>query len=167
MTTSNEKIKEECCPPFNIEKWDGKTLVWDQKPFIKASVPTMFHIPFSKKLGKKITKLMHQAEYQDSLEKDKTNTLLLFTDPHPFRSDMYLSVSGRVPKANNVNLSGAYISKVFDGPYRAIPTFMKEMDRQLKLEHKKAKKYYVHYAYCPKCAKERGHNYMVLFAALN
>lgn len=27
-----------------------------------------------------------------------------------------------------------------------------------------AKKYYVHYAYCPKCEKKFGHNYMILFA---
>ncbi len=167
MKTAPEILKEECCPLFNAEKWNEKTLVWDEKPFIKASVPAIFHIPFRKMLGKKITKLMQLAEYQNSLEKDKTDTLLLFNDPHPFRSDMYLSVKGKVPKANNVHLSGEFITKVFDGPYRAIPIFIKEMDHQLQIQQKKAKKYYVHYAYCPKCAEEKGYNYMILFAELS
>ena len=56
------------------------------------------------------------------------------------------------------------MTRVFDGPYNAIPRFIKEMDEYLKESGKAAKDYYVHYAYCPKCAKEQGHNYMVLFA---
>jgi len=37
------------------------------------------------------------------------------------------------------------------------------MDTYLSKQDKKDNNYYVHYAYCPKCAKEAGHNYMVLF----
>jgi NMD protein affecting ribosome stability and mRNA decay len=40
------------------------------------------------------------------------------------------------------------------------------MDAYLNSHKHKAKKYYVHHAYCPKCAKEKGHNYMVLFGEL-
>ncbi len=166
MTTGEKKIKEDCCPMFNIEKWDMKTLDWDQKPFIKASVPTIFHIPFQKMMGKKITKMMQMAEEADSLEQNTKETVLLFNDPHPFRSDMYLSVRHPVAGAKNVDLSGQFMTKVFDGPYSSIPTFIKEMNSYLNDQNQKAKKYYVHYAYCPKCAEERGHNYMVLFAEL-
>ena len=45
-----------------------------------------------------------------------------------------------------------------------IPKYIKEMETRLASENKKAKDYYIHYAYCPKCAKKFGHNYMVLFA---
>ncbi|MGI9551057.1 MAG: hydrolase [Aurantibacter sp.] len=55
------------------------------------------------------------------------------------------------------------ISKVFDGAYNAVPKFIKQMDLYLSHHEQKAKKYYMHYAYCP---KEAGHNYMVLFAEL-
>ena len=37
---------EECCPEFDPAKWDKKTIVWDNKLFIKESLATFFHIPF-------------------------------------------------------------------------------------------------------------------------
>jgi hypothetical protein len=56
------------------------------------------------------------------------------------------------------------MSKVFTGNYNAIPKFIKEMNVYLKSKNKKPKNYYVHYAYCPKCAKKYGGNKMILFA---
>jgi hypothetical protein len=73
-------------------------------------------------------------------------------------------VASFVPQANNVTISGTFISKVFSGPYNAIPKFIKQMNEYLATQGKKAKDYYVHYAYCPKCAKKYGDNYMILFA---
>ena len=109
---------------------------------------------------------MKLAENTDNLEEDRGDILLLFNDPLAFKSDIFLSVTGEVPKAKNVKLTGRFMTKVFDGPYREIPTFIKQMKAYLKDQHEKAKKYYVHYAYCPKCAEEKGHNYMVFFAEL-
>jgi len=40
------------------------------------------------------------------------------------------------------------------------------MGDYLKEKGQAARDYYVHYAYCPKCSKERGHNYMILFALI-
>ena len=77
---------------------------------------------------------------------------------------MYLSVTDTVSGVKNTILSGTFVGKVFDGAYNAIPKFMKQMDAYLAKQDKKASDYYVHYAYCPKCAKEAGHNFMVLFA---
>ena len=106
------------------------------------------------------------AENAKKMESNKEDILILFTDPTPFKSDMYISVTDNVPEANNTTLSGTYISKVFDGGYNAIPKFVKQMDSYLSKQDKKAQTYYVHYAYCPKCAKKAGHNYMVLFAEI-
>ena len=58
------------------------------------------------------------------------------------------------------------MSKVFDGAYKDIPKFIKQMDAYLQMRKVKAQRYYVHYAYCPECAKDAGHNYIVLFAQL-
>ena len=44
---------------------------------------------------------------------------------------------------------------------------MKEMNAYLKDNGKEADDFYIHYAYCPQCSKEYGHNYMVLFAELD
>jgi hypothetical protein len=158
------KVNEECCPKFNPAKWDEKNFEWKEKKFIKASVPTFFHIPFSPMLGKKITNVMKIAEDAQKLSASKDDILLLFSHPHPFKSELYLSVTGPVPDIVNCTISGKYLSKVFDGEYKKLPSFIKEMEVDLNSQNKKAKKYYVHYAYCPKCAKDFGHNYMVLFA---
>ena len=106
------------------------------------------------------------AEDSKTMLSNKEDVLVLFADPSPFKSEIYLSVTGDVPSARNVKISGTFMSKVFDGPYNAIPKFIKQMNKCLANKNKKAKKYYVHYAYCPKCAKKYGHNHMILFAEI-
>lgn len=157
---------KECCPVFHPEKWSEKKFNWEDKKFIKATVPTFFHIPLPPMIGNRITKLMKKAEEAQSLETNKEDILVLFTDPHAFMSEIYLGVTDFVPKAKNTTLSGTFVSKVFDGAYKDIPRFIKQMNSYLKNLNEKAKRYYVHYAYCPKCAREAGHNYMVLFAEI-
>ena len=164
MTTKEKQEIRECCPLFHPEKWDGKTFNWDQKQFIMESIPEFFHIPYPPMIGKKITKMMKLAEEANSLSEDMEDTLLLFMDPNPFKGELYLSVTGEVPDAKNTTLTGTFIAKVFDGEYKEMPKFIKEMDAFLSHQNNKAGNYYVHYAYCPKCAKEAGHNYMVMFA---
>ncbi|MBP6976336.1 hypothetical protein KBB42_01965, partial [Candidatus Dojkabacteria bacterium] len=90
--------------------------------------------------------------------------LILFSDPTPFKGEIYISVEKDVPNEENVNISGTFISRVFDGGYNDIPRFIKEMNEYLKEDNKVAKDYYIHYAYCPKCAVKYGHNYMIIFA---
>ncbi len=155
---------KECCPKFNQEKWDGKTFNWDHKQFIKESVPTFFHIPLPPLIGKRITNMMKMAEDSKKLAFNKEDILLLFSDPSAFRSDLFLSVTDKVPKANNIDISGTFMIKVFDGVYKEVPKFIKIMDAYVKKQYKKTKNFFVHYAYCPKCARKAGHNYMVLFA---
>ena len=162
-----EQVIKECCPKFHSDKWDEKTFIWDHKKFIKASVPTLFHIPLPPMIGNRVTKMMKLAEDSKKLSADKEEILLLFNDPSAFKSELFLSVTDTVPNAENITLSGTFMSKVFDGAFNAVPKFIKQMDAYLAKQDKKARNYYVHYAYCPKCAKEEGHNYMVLFAMLD
>jgi hypothetical protein len=158
--------KNICCPEFHPEKWDGKTFSWNGKSFIKETIPTLFHIPFPPMIGKKITGMLKLAEAAKMTLPDKADMLILFADPSPFKSEIYLSVIGNVPGAENSVLSGEFASKVFDGGYNAVPKFMKQMDEELAGQNKKAKRYFVHYAYCPGCAKKYGHNHMILFAEM-
>lgn len=158
--------QRECCPEFDSKSWDDKTHNWESKHFIKESIPLLFHMPFPPMIRKKIMKMWKMAEESKTVPFNKEDILVLFTDPHPFKSEIYFSVTGPIPNANNAAFSGTFKSKVFDGPYNAIPRFIKEMDKDLASQENKAKKYYVHYAYCPKCAKDSGHNYMILFAEI-
>jgi hypothetical protein len=157
-------MEKECCPKFNPQKWDEKTQNWENKHFIKESIPTLFHMPFPPMIGKKITKMMNLAYEAKKVSPNKEEVLVLFRDPSVFKSEIYLSVTGNVPGANNTNISGTFVSKVFSGSYNSIPKFIKEIDEYLAKKGKTAKDYYIHYAYCPKCAKKYGNNYMIIFA---
>lgn len=159
-----ENQDQECCPKFDVQKWDKKTFNWKDKLFIKETIPTLFHIPFPPIIGKKITKMHGMAVNADATIPDKTEALIMFRDPSAFKSEIYYAVTKELEGANNTTLSGTFEAGVFDGPYNAVPRFLKQMDLYLKEKGQTAKDYYVHYAYCPKCAKEKGHNYMILFA---
>jgi len=154
-------MDKECCPEFDPNKWDNREFNWKNKPFIKETIPTLFHIPFPPMIGKKIMKMWELVK-QAEAEPPKKEWLVLFYDPSPFKSEIYMSTTK--PINNAVYLSGTFQAKVFDGPYNAIPKFIKEMNVYLSKKGKKAKNYYVHYAYCPKCSKKFSHNYMILFA---
>jgi hypothetical protein len=89
---------------------------------------------------------------------------MLAYDPSPWKSELYINTTKEVPDANNVRISGTFVSKVFDGPFNNIPQYMKGMNEYLDKIGKKPLKYYFYYTTCPKCAKKYGHNYIVIFA---
>lgn len=159
-----------CCPEFNVEKWNNKTFTWDQKPFIIESIPALFHIPFPPMIGSKITKMMKSVTEANKLDPNKEDTLILFQDPSPFKTIIYFGVTGEVPGANNVSISGTFATRVYDGPFEAAPKFIQDMNSNLVKEGRnkpKDKDYFIHYAYCPKCAEKYKHNYMILFAKIS
>lgn len=153
-----------CCPKFNVQKWNKKIHIWQNKKFVMDSMPTFFHIPFSSMIGQKITRMWTAVEAAKADAPNKEDTLILFHDPSAFKSEIYISVEKKVSSEKNVTLSGTFISRVFDGGYNDITRFVKEMDEYLAKSNKKAKDYFIHYAYCPKCAQKYGHNYMIFFA---
>jgi hypothetical protein len=161
---TNTPMEKECCPKFNPQKWDGKTFVWKNKSFIMESIPTLFHIPFPPMIGKKITGMMNLAEKAKKVLSKRDEILVLFRDPNAFKSEIYISVTGNVKGANNQKISGTFIARVYDGGYNNVPKFITLINEYLKKKGKIAKDYYIHYAYCPKCAKKYGNNYMILFA---
>lgn len=157
---------EECCPEFDPAKWDKQTIVWDNKLFIKESLATFFHIPFPPSIGKKTMKLHALAQKSNATIPDLTEALILFRDPSAFRSEIYYAVDREVEGTDNARISGTFVAMVFDGPYNSVPVFIKEIEKYLEEKGQKPKDYYVHYAYCPKCAKKTGHNYMIIFARI-
>ena len=129
-----------CCPKFNVDRWDGKEFNWDNKKFIKETIPTFFHFPLPSMIGKKIAKMCKMIEESGTMSANKEEVLILFHDPSAFKSEIYFSVTGEVPNADNVTISGTFLSKVFDGPYQAVPKFIKQMDKYLAGKNKRAKK---------------------------
>jgi hypothetical protein len=154
---------DECCPLFDSTLWNHVEHTWQDKLFLKDSVPEVFHIPLPGTYGKVITRMWKKAEDAGAAP-DRKDFLLLAFDPSPFKGELYMAITREVPGEENVRLSGNFISKVFDGPYNKVPSYIKEMNEYLVTRGKTAKKYYFYYAYCPKCAKKYGHNYIVVLA---
>ncbi len=161
---SEAKVKQEgCCPEFDKTPWDEKNHQWEEKLFIKESVPQLFHIPLPWTINRTMARMWKSAE-EAGAAPDMKDFLMLAYDPSPWKCEYYLAVTKEVPGAENHKFSGNLFSKVFDGPYSAVPKWIKEMDDFLAASDKKARKYYFYYTTCPKCAKKYGHNYVVAFA---
>jgi len=146
-----------CCARFPVKKWDNKTLKWKDKLFVKDRVRSICHIPLN--FGKVVERVFDKAG--EAFPKD----YIWFNDENSFwGSDYYVHVSRRVPGIENVKISGTFMTKVFEGPFRDMGKWTKEMERYVKSKGKKVKKFYYCYTTCPKCAKTFGKNYVVLIA---
>jgi hypothetical protein len=154
---------EKCCPPFDPKPWDGITHEWKDKPFITDSIPQFMHVPLPGTMARMMKRITKKAE-ELGIATDEKNFLLLAHDPSPWKSVFYLAVTKDHPQANVTKLSGKYLSRVFDGPYNMIPTYIRETEISVKAENYSALKYYFYYTTCPKCAKKYGHNYIVVLA---
>jgi len=154
---------QPCCPKFDPGPWDGKTHEWKDKPFTMESIPQFLHMPFPPMFARTVTRMWKQAQEAGATPEMK-DFLLMAYDPSPWKSELYLAVTKEISGAKNVTLSGTFFTKVFDGPYNAVPRWIKEMASQITAQGKTPKKYYVYFTTCPKCAKTYGHNYAVALA---
>lgn len=154
-----------CCPRFDPTLWESKTVTFDNKLFIKKVLPQFLHMPLPGTIGKLMASAWAKIEQAGARPAD-ADYLWLCYDPSPWKGEHYIHVTKEVSGYENVRLSGNFITKVFDGPYNAVPKWFKEMDSYLAEQGKTAKRYYLYYTTCPKCAKAYGHNYVVIFAEL-
>lgn len=162
-TASGEAI---CCPEFDPTLWSHKEHEWRDKLFLKAHVPELFHMPLPGTYKKAITKMWKTAELAGAAPGLK-DFLLLAYDPSPFKSELYMTITKDIPGEDVVRLSGKFISMVFDGPYNHVPQYMAQMEDYLAGLGTRARKFYFYFAYCPKCAKKYGHNYVVALAQVS
>jgi len=164
--TDCDPEQENCCPRFDPTPWDEKIHEWHDKLFIRDSVKQILHRPMPSSMKRTIGRMWQLAK-DSGADPNIKDFLLLAYDPSPWRSELYMTVTKEVPGADNVRLSGRYITKVFDGPYNSPPKWVKEMDSFVKSKGKTPKKYLFYFTTCPRCAKVYGHNYAVVFAQVD
>jgi hypothetical protein len=151
----------ECCPQFNPESWDNKTLEWDNKKFIKDKVFTLFFIPLN--FGSVIKKLMAKI---DKAGVNAQDWMALSDHTSRWNMDIYVAVDKEVPDAENVTMSGKFFSKVYEGDFKETGKWCKEFENYVKNKGVETEKMYMWYTTCPKCAKKYGKNYTVIIAKL-
>lgn len=159
MDKKRENSETGCCPRFDPKSWDEKTLEWEDKKFIKDKVFTFFYMPLNfgglmKRLDEKVRKA--GANMPDCL--------CLSDHTSKWNMDVYLAVDREIPDAKNITLSGKFLSKVYEGPYKDTGKWCKDFEDYAKSKNLSIKKWYMWYTTCPKCAKAYGKNYVVVLA---
>ena len=155
--------KKECCPKFDPEPWDGKTLNWDNKLFIKDTVTCFMHVPLNMA---KVIKCNWEKVEAAGADPEPQDFMILSQDISPWKSEQFMAVTKEVEGLKNVKLSGAYLTKVFEGPYKEAKNWCEEMKKYVQDQDKELKKLYFYYTTCPKCAKKWGKNYVVAIAQI-
>jgi effector-binding domain-containing protein len=67
----------------------------------------------------------------------------------------------------NIKISGTFLTKVFEGPYKDAGKWYKEIKKMAEEKGIPNNKIYFYYTTCPKCAKKWGKNYVVGFLQIN
>jgi hypothetical protein len=148
-----------CCPEGYPEAWDEREISWRSKQFVKGRVRSLLHVPLN--FGGVLARNLRLIEAANALPEEM---LVLSDENSLWGADMYIAVTKEVPNAQNVWLSGTFLSKVFEGPYKHIPVWIDEMKRYVTSKGKEMKHLYFLYKTCPRCAKRYGKNYVVLLA---
>lgn len=155
--------KEEiCCPEFNPSPWNGKILEWVNKKFIKDKVFTLFYIPVN--FGSVMTRAVKKIK---EAKAKMLEGVVLSEHTSKWNMDLYLAVDKKISGAENVTLSGKFISKVYEGNFKDTRIWMKDFENYIKNKGMTAKKTYMWYTTCPKCARKYGKNYVVIFGQIN
>jgi len=123
------------------------------------------HMPWPPMIASTMGKMWKMARDAGAAPEMK-DFLVLSHDPSPWEGDFYMSVLKEVPGARNIRLSGTYMTRVFDGPYKEVPQWIREMSAYVAGEGRKAKDFYFYFTTCPNCARIYGHNYSVAFAQI-
>ena len=80
--------------------------------------------------------------------------------------DIYLAVDKEMPGADNITLSGKFLSKVYEGDFKETGKWCKDFENYAKDKGYAIKKWYMWYTACPKCAKKYGKNYTVIIGQI-
>ena len=152
-STDNET---HCCPRFHPERWDNQELHFENKPFVRASTTSLFHVPVN--MGAVFARTMKTIEKAHA---DTNRFMVLSHDDSPWHADHLFAVAKDVPGADMVHLSGDFVTKVFEGPFSNAAKWCAEMARQVAAKGKRLDTAYLFYTTCPRCAKHYGKNYVV------
>lgn len=153
--------EEICCPRFEPGQWDGKMIEWKDKSFIKDKVKTILNVPVN--FGSIMKKLNKKVEGSNAKMPDY---LCLSDHTSKWNMDLYLAVDKEVKGAENVRLSGKFLSKVYEGPFKDTGKWCEDFSKYAKGKGLDIKKQYMWYTTCPKCAKKYGKNYVVILGQI-
>ena len=150
-----------CCPVFDPAPWDGQVFEFKNKPFIKDRTVSFMHIPLN--MSKVMKRMSQTASGGETAAED---FILLSEDTSPWHADQYYAVKDEIPGADNVKLTGRYFAKVYEGEFKEVSAWYKDLIATVEERGDELKRVFFYYTTCPNCAKVYGKNYVVGFAEL-
>jgi hypothetical protein len=149
----------ECCPRFDPTPWDGKEVRWQDKRFVKDRVRSFLHVPlnFGAVMRRNVGLIEAAGAHPEGM-------IALSDESSPWGADVYIEATKDVPGAAMAGLSGTFLCRAFEGPYRNVRQWVGEMQAYVQGQGKRVRKMYFYYTTCPRCAKRHGKNYVVILA---
>jgi len=145
-----------CCPRFAPGPWDGQELHFENKPFVKVSTISLFHMPLNMgSVFARTWKAITDAHAENG------GFLVLSHDDSAWHGEHLFAVSKPVAGAEMAALSGDFLTKVFEGPFSHARTWVDQMKGYVARQGRAVDTLYFFYTTCPKCAKYYGKNYVV------
>jgi hypothetical protein len=115
--------------------WDEKEITWTEKLFVKDKVRSVLHIPLN--FGQIMVRNMEKIQKAGASAKE---TIVLSDEKSMWGSNVYIAVEKDFPGSDSVRISGTFLTKVFEGPYKDTGKWMREMNAFVTLKGKTAKK---------------------------
>jgi hypothetical protein len=161
-TTINAQAQTTgCCPRFEPEKWDQKQITFKDKLFVQDNVRSFLHIPLN--FGAVVTRNIEKIRQAGALTPDQ---IMLCDEKSLWGTTLYIEATKDVPGVTMTKISGTFLCRAFEGPYKNIGQWIKEMHSFVESKAMQIKKLYFYYTTCPKCAKVYGKNYIVILAQI-
>jgi len=155
----NVSTSDHCCPRFDPAPWDGKQIRWEDRRFVKTRVASFLHIPLN--FGAVMRRAMSRIESAGA----GSDTRVILSDENSlWGADVFIEVTKDIPGAHMATISGTFLCRVFEGPYRNMRTWIVEMKEFVHGRGREIRKMYFFYTTCPRCAKEYGKNYVAILA---
>ena len=146
-----------CCPKFNPEGWDAQELHFRDKPMVRAVTMSAMHVPLN--MGRVFGRVQRHIAQSEAF--DPEDCIVLTRDTSPWAAEHLFSVTRPVASEEMTTLSGDFITKVFEGPYRDARHWYQEMLDMVSARGATPGDVYFFYTTCPRCAKAYGKNYVI------
>ena len=124
---------------------------------MRAETKSVMHVPVN--MGKVFSRVQSHVEAATGFDPD--NTIVRSRDLSPRKSEHLFAADQPVPDEEMVTLSGDFVTKVFEGPYKDAKDWYDEMKQLAAGRGKADGEVWFFYSTCPKCAKVYGKNYVV------
>lgn len=161
--TYTDVNETNCCGVPNIGAWDKQQFEFKNINFIRLYTRSFLYMPLNMS---GVMKSLQETATKAEKTMPPEQAMILSRDLSPWKAGQLYRVAGPIEGADNVTLSGKFISMVFEGPYKDAKKWYNQTIEFAGQYGKNVIEVYFFYTTCPKCAKHYGKNYVISLAKI-